>query len=110
MRRVAYVRHSPIEIARLASIVIGEPTVHRFSSYLDNARDAFTVALRYGARATGTIGGCSLVVTYGRLGRGAPEGQGAIERCLEAQLGPLVQVPSLLEAARWFRERELDYC
>lgn len=105
LRRIAYVRAVPFELEELNPRFVGEPTIHRFSAYLLNARDAWSGELASGGRATGTIGGRTLLVTFGKLGHCAPEGQAPLEHWLTEHYGPVVVVPTLLAADRWFQRR-----
>lgn len=112
-RRIAYVRHEPFGHEVLRALALHEPAVHRFSSYLDNAMDAWSVELVGGGRATGAIGGRSFVATFGKTWPRAGariDGQRLVEHCLEQRFGPLLFVRSLPEADRWFRDRERAYC
>ncbi|MEM6930587.1 MAG: hypothetical protein AAF602_26860 [Myxococcota bacterium] len=101
---MAYLRAEPIVLDELASLFVRPPTVHRFSAYLEHADDAWTAELIGGARATGTIGGRSVLVTYGKLGFAASDAQVPIESWLQALWGPLRPVDSLLDADRWLRD------
>ncbi|MEO0600623.1 MAG: hypothetical protein AAF211_04250 [Myxococcota bacterium] len=103
LRRMAYVRAEPLVLDELTPLFVRAPTVHRFSAYLEHADDAWTAELIGGARATGTVGGRSLLVTYGKLGFVASDAQDPIESWLEALWGPLRPMDSLLEADRWLR-------
>ncbi|MEN0061539.1 MAG: hypothetical protein AAGA48_05275 [Myxococcota bacterium] len=104
MHRVTYVRGYPILLGDLDELLIGKPCVHRFSMSIRGAMDAFSAELIGGARATGAVGGRSLLVTYATLGRRCiPGSQTHIERHFASRWGPILAVPSLREADAWFQ-------
>ncbi|MCA9665121.1 MAG: hypothetical protein KC503_06020 [Myxococcales bacterium] len=78
------------ELEKLDEIIDGTAQIDEFSKFVAGAADHFKFRLSQFSLAAGTIGGRSLVVTYGKLGAAAaPRDREWVERYITRRYGPI---------------------
>ncbi len=99
--RVAYKLPRSLAMSELEQLADGDVHIDEFSKFVKGASDHFKFRISEYSLVNGTVGGCALMVTFGKLGADAdPHDREWLERYLSKNVGPIEFVePELRQAS-----------